>query len=322
MITRLVDSGLDRAVVPGYTKIGYWIRQHWWNENDPRPGALVGRTALVTGANSGLGQETALGLARLGACVVLVVRNEERGRRAVAEIRRELPGADVRLEVCDMSDLAVVRAFAADLLTRLDRLDVIVHNAGALPAERTETEDGHELTVALHVLGPVLLTDLLRPALAGHDARVVLVSSGGMYTQRLQVEDPDYRRGTYRGAVAYARSKRMQVALAPLMGRRWAPDGVSVHVMHPGWADTRGFADSLPAFRNLTRPLLRDATLGADTAVWLASTEPAPVGGRFWQDRAPRAEHYRRGTQETDQERLRLWTWVLEGVGLSPTDRA
>jgi NAD(P)-dependent dehydrogenase (short-subunit alcohol dehydrogenase family) len=302
--------------VPGYSKIGYWLRRRGWPADDPRPGSLAGRRALVTGASSGLGKATALGLARLGATVHLLVRNEQRGKDALEEVRHEVPEAELHLELCDLSDLDDVRRAAADLVARLDRVDVLVHNAGALPAERTESPDGHELTVATHVLGPVLLTELLRPLLAGHDARVVLVTSGGMYTQRLPVDDPDYERGSYKGAVAYARSKRMQVALAPLLQERWGRDGTTVHVMHPGWADTPGVASSLPLFRAVTRPILRDAEAGADTIVWLSATEPAPPPARLWMDRAERPTHYRHGTRETAEERDRMWAWVREAIGL------
>ena len=89
-----------------------------------------------------------------------------------------------------------------------------------------------------------------------------------------------------------------------------------MHVMHPGWADTPGVASSLPLFRTLTRPLLRDAESGADTVVWLAATQPPPPGGRFWQDRAERPTHYRSATRETDPERERMWQWVLDAAGL------
>lgn len=315
-MTQLLDTALDRTVLPGYSKIGYWLRRRSWPDDDPRPGSLADRRALVTGANSGLGKATALGLARLGAAVHLVVRNEERGAAALEEVRREVPDAELHLELCDVSDLADVRRAAADLLARLDRVDVLVHNAGSLPAERTESADGHELTVATHVLGPVLMTELLRPVLSGHDARVVLVSSGGMYTQKLPAHDPDYLRGTYQGAVAYARSKRMQVELAPVLQQRWGPEGIAVHVMHPGWADTPGVASSLPLFRALSKPLLRDAEAGADTIVWLAATEPAPVGGHFWQDRVERPTHYRKATRHTPDELDRMWAWVREATGL------
>jgi len=315
-VNPLLDTALDRAVVPGYSRVGYLLRRPGWRDGDPAPGSMTGRRALVTGANSGLGKATARALAELGATVHLVVRNEERGKAALAEIAAAVPGADLHLELCDMSDLADVRRFAAELVAKVDRVDVLVHNAGALPAERTESVDGHEVTVATHVLGPVLLTELLAPVLEGHRARVVLVSSGGMYAQKLPVRDPDYRRGDYRGTTAYARSKRMQVALTPVLQQRWAPRGFSVHTMHPGWADTPGVASSLPLFRTLTRPLLRDADAGADTIVWLAATTPQPEGGQFWHDRVARPTHYRRSTQETPQEVAQMWDWVRNAAGL------
>ncbi|MGE5695375.1 MAG: SDR family NAD(P)-dependent oxidoreductase, partial [Candidatus Sericytochromatia bacterium] len=269
----LSDVLLDRAVVPGYTRIGYRLRQPGWAKNDPAPDALRGRTALVTGANRGIGRAVAAGLARLGATVLMTVRDEERGLQARDEISAALPDAEVRVEVCDVSDLAGVRAFAADLTGRLTRLDVIVHNAGLLPANRTETRQGHEITLATHVLGPVLLTELLLNLLANSpDPRVIFMSSGGMYTQALPDTDPEYRNGRYRGAIAYARTKRIQVALTPILAERWAAQHISVYCMHPGWADTPGVAGSLPVFRAITGPLLRSAEEGADTAVWLAAS--------------------------------------------------
>ena len=315
---RAADTLLDRSVLGGYTRIGYLLRRPGWDSDDPRPGALVGRTAVVTGANSGLGKAACTGLARLGATVHLMVRDQQRGRAAVEDIRREVPQARLHLHRCDVSDPASVRAAARHLVGRLDRLDVVVHNAGALPPTREESVDGHEMTLATHVLGPVRLTELLRPALSP-GARVVFVSSGGMYTQSLPVDDPEYTESAYRGAVAYARSKRMQVALAPLMQQRWGADGVTVHVMHPGWADTPGFGASLPAFYRLTRPLLRSVEVGADTVIWLVATEPAPAGGRFWHDRAPRPKHYLPATRESAEDRARLWRQVLAAVGLDDT---
>jgi NAD(P)-dependent dehydrogenase (short-subunit alcohol dehydrogenase family) len=275
---------------------------------------MAGRRVAVTGASSGLGQATASALAGLGATVHLVVRDEGRGRRAAEEIRQNVPGAHLHVERCDVSDLADVRRFATDLAARIDRLDVLVHNAGTLPAERTESVDGHELTVATHVLGPVLMTELLLPVLAG--SRVVLVSSGGMYSQRLPADDPDYRQGRYQGATAYARSKRMQVALAPVLQQRWRGHDVTVLAMHPGWADTPGVASSLPLFRAATRPLLRGVDAGADTVVWLAATRRELPGGTFWHDRAERPEYYLPSTRETPQERERLWAWVRDAAGL------
>ena len=316
-LTRIVDTALDRAVVPGYTSIGHAVRRRGWPADDPRPDALRGRRCLVTGAGGGLGRETAAALARLGGTVHLLVRNEVRGRAALDAVAAEVPGADLHLELCDVSSLTSVRAFAAELAGRVPALHVLVHNAGVLPATRQESVDGHELSLATHVLGPLLMTELLRPALAAAaGARVVLVASGGMYAQRLPADDLEYTHGGYRGSTAYARSKRVQVALTPLLQERWAADGVTVSAMHPGWADTPGVTSSLPVFARLTKPLLRDAAQGADTVVWLAATEPAPPGGLFWHDRAARPTHYLGLHRESAAERDRVWRYCLAAVGL------
>lgn len=312
----LLDTLLDRAVVPGYTRIGYRLRRRGWADDDPRPGALRGRRALVTGASSGLGKQTALELARLGATVHLLVRNEVKGRAALDEVAREVPGADLHLELCDVSDLSAVRSFAAELTGRVPGLGVLVHNAGVLPPERRESADGHEVTLATHVLGPLLLTDLLRGPLAAAHGRVIWVSSGGMYAQKLPVDDPEYTAGDFSGTKAYARTKRIQVALLPLLQQRWGPDGITVAAMHPGWVDTPGVTESLPLFDKVMKPLLRDAHQGADTIAWLAATEPAPAGGRFWHDRAARTTHYLPSTRETEQDRQRVWDYCRDAAGL------
>jgi len=314
-----VDTVLDRTVVPGYTKIGYGLRRLTWDRDDPHPGALVGKVAVVTGASSGLGVAAAEGLVRLGAVVHLVVRDLDKGRGVVSDLRGQVPGAEVHLHRCDVADLSSVRAFAASLRESVERVDVLVHNAGAMPPERSETADGHETALAVHVLGPVLMTELLRPMLAAAGtSRVVVVTSGGMYAQPLASDDPEFRRGRYSGATAYARTKRMQVALAPVLQERWAADGIALHTMHPGWADTPGVVTSLPTFHTVMGPLLRDASVGADTIVWLAATEPPPGGGLLWMDRAPRPEHYLRRTRESDDQRAALWAYVADALSLDP----
>jgi NAD(P)-dependent dehydrogenase (short-subunit alcohol dehydrogenase family) len=315
-LARGVDTAMDRTVAPGFTRIGLAVRRRLpgWPA-DPAPDALAGRTAAVTGATSGLGMATAEGFARLGADVRLVVRDVEKGARVVAGLQAKVPGARLSVDRCDVSDLADVRRFAGEL--DLDRIDVLVHNAGAMPPERTESAQGHEMTMALHVLGPALMTDLLRPQLAGHDARVLFVTSGGMYGQRLRADDPEYTQGEYSPTTAYARSKRAQVELLPDFAARWAGDGVGVHATHPGWADTPGVSDSLPTFHTLTGPLLRDAAGGADTTVWLAATRPQPSSGQLWHDRRVRPTHLLRRTRTGAAERTEMWDWVRDQAGLA-----
>ncbi len=309
------DTLLDRTVAPGFTRIGLAVRSRLpgWPA-DPPPGAMIGRTAAVTGATSGLGLATAEGFARLGASVRLVVRDEEKGERVRRRLLEAAPDAELVVDRCDVSDLDDVRRFAGRL--DLARLDVLVHNAGALPATRTESPQGHELTMALHVLGPVLMTELLRPALTGHDARAIFVTSGGMYGQRLRADDPEYLRGDYSGTTAYARSKRAQVELLPVLASRWAGAGLGVHATHPGWADTPGVVDSLPTFHRITGPFLRDAAGGADTTVWLGATSPQPHSGRLWHDRRVRPTHLLGKTRSSDAERTAMWDWARRETGL------
>jgi len=274
---------------------------------------LTDRRCLVTGANSGIGFETALGLADLGAEVVLICRNEERGVAARDAIRERTGNRRVSLEVLDVSSLAAVREVGARLAA--DRVDVLVHNAGVLPDERAETADGLELSFATHVAGPHLLTALLRPALArSSDARVVWVSSGGMYTRRLELGDPQWETRRYDGVLAYAESKRMQVVLAERWARELAGSSVCVVSMHPGWADTPAVASSLPRFRRVTEAILRTPAEGADTVVWLAAAPREKLEpGRFYFDRAPRRTHFVPFTREGAEDPERLWE-LVEGL--------
>jgi dehydrogenase/reductase SDR family protein 12 len=305
-----LGRGLSRLVDPtillSFDRTGYRIHSLAF-----RPGDLdvdlSSRRCLVTGANSGIGYETALALADLGAEVDLLCRSRERGERARERIREQTGNSRVGVEEVDLSSLASVRAAGERLAAR--PVDVLVHNAGLLPDERIETEDGFELTWAVHVLGPHLLTRALRPALErSPEARVVWVSSGGMYARRLELDDTSWRKRPYDGVTAYAETKRAQVVLSELWAERLRGTRVLVNAMHPGWAETPGVRSSLPTFFQLTQWILRTPAEGADTAVWLAASEPARAfSGRFFFDRAPRRTHLLPFTRESESDRRRLW---------------
>ena len=321
LLARTVDRLLDRSVVLGYTRLGPALRRRWWPA-DPSPGALAGKVVAVTGANSGLGKATTEGAARLGAEVLMLCRNVERGEKARAEVLGAVPGAVLHVVECDVSNLGSLPAVAAEVASLAPALHALVHNAGVLPPERTETDEGHELTLATHVLGPHVLTNALRgPLRADGDARVVFVTSGGMYTSGLAVDDLQYRRGEYSGTQAYARTKRMQVHLAEEWATRLHPEGVAVHSTHPGWAGTPGLTDSLPGFSRLTGPLLRDADEGADTAVWLlASPEAHDRTGLLWHDRAPRPTSYLGRHAPSRDAAGVLWDRCVELTGVPRND--
>jgi len=304
---RALSRVVDPFIVSSFDRTGFRIHSLSFRPEDLDVD-LSARRCLVTGANSGIGYETALALADLGAEVVLLCRNQERGEEAVERVRQQTGSSRVSLEVVDVSDLTSVRAAAVRLASA--PVDVLVHNAGVLPDERIETRDGLELTFATHVVGPFLLTRLLQSSLEkAPDARVIWVSSGGMYTRRLSVEDPNWTRRTYDGVVAYAETKRAQVVLSELWADELRGSAVVVNAMHPGWADTPAVKSSLPLFHRVTRHILRTPAEGADTVVWLAACPRARERtGRFFFDREERRTHLLPFTGESEENRRALWS--------------
>lgn len=313
---RAVDKAMDFTVVPGFSDIGYGLRRRMYGWEPPR---VEGRSVMVTGANAGLGKATCLGLADGGAKVHMVCRNRDKGEKTRAEIEIE-SGVEPELHICDLSDLDSVRNFATGFIDRGEELDVLINNAGVMPPERIHTDEGFELTFATNVLGPFLLTELLRPALRRSDSgRVVMMSSGGMYSSGFSLKDPQLENREYKSTAFYAHTKRAEVMLADEWHSR-AGDGDPVFCsMHPGWADTQGVTDALPAFNKVVGPILRTAGQGADTAVWLAgATEEEAPGGQFYQDREPRTKHRVPRTRESAEDRKRLYELCAELTGLVP----
>lgn len=301
-LTNALDTMLDRGTTSRHSRLGSIAPGHWWPD-DADGGSLTGRRVVVTGATAGVGRATAFGVARLGATVHLVGRSAERLEETAAAIRREVDAPTVFVEPCDISDLDAVRAYAEEVSWHASSLHAVVHNAGVIPSRRTESAQGHELALATHVLGPFLLTELLRRNLAGDpDGRVVWISSGGLYTQPFTHDvatDLEYRASDYTGPVAYARTKRMQAVVAALQAARLDADGIAVHSMHPAIAN----ADVAPgrASSSAIPDLLAPRTYeDLDTTVW-AGTAPAVVAAEV----------------EDDADHQALWDFCLRATGVT-----
>jgi dehydrogenase/reductase SDR family protein 12 len=306
-----LDTLLDRTVLLGYGKVGVHVRRRLpgWPADPPR---MDGRVVMVTGAASGIGLAACRGFAALGATVRPVVRSQERAEEATREIERARPSADVQALVCDVSSLEALRGLANGLRDEGRRLDVVVNNAGTMPDQRRRSADGHELMFATHVLGPFALTSWLSEQLADSaPARVINVSSGGMYTQRLPVEDWESVHAAYSPPRIYARTKREEVVITEMWAEKLRDRGVVVHAMHPGWVDTPGVSGALPGFRSVSRPILRTPDEGADTIVWLGGApEAVAISGLFWHDRRPRPTHHPLGPSRDDpRARQGLWDY-------------
>lgn len=306
------DGALEGSIVGSFTNIGYRLRSRDW---DVPLSSMEDSTAVITGATSGIGLAAAQRMAGLGARAVLVGRNPEKLENSVEQVAARSGGEVVGYRA-DLSSLDEVRRLAAKLLAEEERIEVLVNNASVLAPERTLSVDGFELTLATNLLSPFLLTNLLIPRMVrSSEARIITVSSGGMYTEGLDVSGLVGDADGYRGTTAYARTKRAQVVLTEMWAEVLAGTGVVAHSMHPGWVNTPGVAASLPTFRRVAGPLLRTADQGADTITWLASdAEALGSSGRFWLDRRPRATHRLKRTQGGDSQRHRLWEFLCEAT--------
>jgi dehydrogenase/reductase SDR family protein 12 len=315
-LAELVDAVLELSVVGSFSRVGPAVRRRLFGWAPPPRGALVGRTVLVTGPTSGLGREVTNAVADLGARVVLVGRSRAKLDALRAELIARQAHDRFPAVVADLESLASTRAAIAEIVATESRLDVLIDNAGAINTERRLGPDGIEATFALMVVAPFVLTAGLLPLLRASGGRLIAVTSGGMYTQPLDLADLGSSAGTWSGPRAYARAKRAQVALVREWARRLAGSGVTFDAMHPGWADTPGLADSLPAFHRFMGPLLRTPADGADTVVWLAA-DPASAGatGRLFLDRRPRPFDRAPQTRLSAAERRRLWSLVVGLTG-------
>ena len=286
---------------------------------------LSGRTVLITGGNTGLGLETAVSLAGMGAEVTITSRDAARGEAARAEILERTGVAEDRVEVMalDLASIASIRSFAEGFLAAHPRLDVLVNNAGLILSERTETEDGFETTFGVNHLGHVLLTDLLLDRLkASAPSRIVVVASEAhkFALDGLKFDDLQCH-GHYWSYRVYGRSKLANILFTRALAKRLEGTGVTVNAVHPGSVATRFGRDgdtslttALTTF--VARPFSRTPEEGARTQVRVASDpELAEVSGAYFTNSEQADRRLARAARDDDAAE-RLWAVSRELLGL------
>lgn len=272
---------------------------------------LEGKTCIVTGANSGLGKETALALAQMKANVVMVCRNKHKGDAARREISNESGNESVDLLLSDLSSLAEVRALAAEVRNRYGELHALVNNAGVFSLSG-RTADGFETTFAVDYLAPYLLTNLLLELLkSSAPSRIVNVSSVAHFGGRIDF-DGIRKGGGSSGWGAYSNSKLALVMFTYELARRLKGTGVTANCLHPGGVATNIWRVP-PA---IVRPFLKSAKEGAETQIYLASSpEVEGVSGKYFENKKEK----RSSDESYDETKaLALWEETSRLVGLSP----
>ena len=310
----VVDEILEKSVVGSFSKIGFVVRKrlaHWAALDFD---SLKNEIAIVTGASSGIGLFLAEQLVANGADVRLLVRNRTKTEAAITAWGTKYPSGTWTIHEVDTSDFASITRFVAEI-SSVKSIRLLVHNAGAITPTFAVNKDGIEVTTATQLVGPYLMTSLLKERLEVGRGRVLWMASGGMYSEPLDLEWLANPSANYRGVTAYAKIKRAQVSLVAEISPIWSKRGISMSVLHPGWVDTPGLRQSLPVFGFIMRPWLRTLAQGVDTALWLATvSEDEVTPGQFWFDRRSRSIYKTKSSRlsDTPENRKQVAEWCID----------
>lgn len=283
-----------------------------WHPASVSAQAMNGKHVLITGGNVGIGLETARGLAKLGAHVMSACRDAARAAHARSELKRSVPTANIEVVALDLGSLASVQRCSEGLLAKLDRLDVLVNNAGVWPRQRRLTADGREQTMGINHLGHFALTTQVLPLLRKARGRVVVLSSGLHARGKMDWDDLMSERGGFSGQRAYAQSKLANILFANELARREAAHGVTANSLHPGVVKTQ-LAREFPEFlRTVAGMVMLTPEKGAQTSIYLASSsDVANVTGKYF-DKGKIKMPSKAALQTDDGKRL--WDWSVAEI--------
>lgn len=255
--------------------------------------SMQSKVVVITGGNAGIGLATAKGLAKKGATVCIVSRNQQKGEQAVEEVKNTSGNPNVDLLIADLASLSQVRKLAQQILDKYDHLDVLINNAGAFFSDYGETEDGFERQFAINHLAPFLLTNLLLGRVkASAPARIVNVASRAHYRGSMNFDDLGFKKNYDGFRRAYSQSKLANVLFTKELARRLEGTGVTVNTLHPGVVST-SIAEKgggLYGFLwKLVRPTMISTEKGAETSIYLASSpEVADTTGLYFDKCKPK----------------------------------
>ncbi|KAM8838171.1 dehydrogenase/reductase SDR family member 12-like isoform 2-T2 [Synchiropus picturatus] len=279
-----------------YTRKGYEKASRDFEPHDLDV-SVVGRSFMVTGANSGIGRATALAIATKGGRVHMVCRNKEKAEEVQADIIEKSGNTEVYVHILDLSETRKVFLFAEAFKKQYPSLHVLINNAGCMIHQRQVNEEGLENNFAINTMG-------------------------GMLVQKLRVDDLQWEMEPFDGLMVYAQNKRQQVVLT----EQWAKSHPLIHfsVMHPGWADTPAVSTSMPQFHQMMGERLRTVEQGADTVVWLALSRSASrtCTGQFFQDRKPVPTHLPLAWTHSSAEEIEIFMVQMENLAKAVQSRA
>ena len=288
---------------------------------------MKGKICIITGSSSGIGKETAIGLAKMGATIVMVVRNQERGEKARTEMVKQAGNSSVDLMICDLSLMDSISRFAKEFKKKYCRLDVLVNNAGASFSKREVTSEGFERNFAVNYLGPFFLThELLDLLKSSAPSRIINVSSGLAKNGKVDLDDLQGEKN-YAGtkfyspsrAPAYDNAKLMLMMFTYELAKRLKGSGVTVNVLMPGFTATNlgrssGSLSSYIMFK-MVRPMQQSARKGAETSIYLASSdEVKDLTGKCF---AKKKEVASCPTSYDEELQERLWNKTESMLGLA-----
>ncbi|XP_030650271.1 retinol dehydrogenase 12-like [Chanos chanos] len=321
-VREFVESHTTGLTVAAVTGLGFLAVRRWMAGGVCRSSArLDGKTVLITGANTGIGKETAVDLASRGARVILACRDMTRANKAAEDIRHRSGNGNVVVKKLDLASLQSVRDLARDVLQTEDRLDILINNAGVMSCPKWKTEDGFEMQFGVNHLGHFLLTNCLLDLLKkSAPSRIVNVSSLAHERGQIHFDDINLDKD-YTPQKAYRQSKLANVLFTRELAKRLQGTGVTVYSLHPGVIRTelgRHFWPQLPLWKRVVfRPLvllIKSPWEGAQTTIHCAVEESlANESGYYYSDCKPKAVAPQGADDETAK---RLWELSASMVGL------